>query len=367
MKKLIVGIVLAGIVVGAVLWWRKADPEDEADGTKATAQVSVASVRSELVARELVAYGSIEPSAQGLSLVTLPYDCVVRSVASTVGTRVSKGSVLMVIDAAPDARLQLDSARSDATLANRSLASSRQRYDLRLGTADDLRIAEQGEEDARLKLESLEHRGLSDDVQALLAPSDGVLLKLDVSPGMVVTAGTLLASVAKSGALLARVGIETSDAGSVALGDKALLYPTSRPNAKATESKVGGVGAATDTGTGTVDVRITLPEGEAWRPGERVEARIEVERKAALVVPSGAILPDGDREVVYTVKAGKALRHVVETGIRSGDDIEIARSDLVVGDSVVVQGNYELSDGMDVILADKPDKAAKTAPAEEKR
>lgn len=367
MKKLIAGLVLVGILIGTVLWRRKADTGDERDDVKATAQVSVVPAERQSVERELIAYGAVEPSGGGLSSVTLSYDCIVQSVTATVGSRISKGSTLLVVDPSPDARLQLESARSLATLAAHSLASSRQRYDLRLGTEDDLRAAEQGAQDAKLKLDSLESRGLGDGDRPLVATADGVLVKMDAAPGASIPAGTLIASVARSDSFGARLGIETSDAANVRPGQRVTLNSVSRPEFRRVESQVTSVGAVADPGTGTLDVRVPLPKGEAWYPGERIEAHFEVERRVALVVPSGAILPEGGADIVYTIKGGKAVRHVVQSGIHSGDVVEISNSDILPGDAVVIQGNYELSDGMDVSLTDNAKKVEEMAPAEGKR
>lgn len=353
--------------MGAIMWSRKSDAGDDAADVKATAQVSVAAVKRQSVARELLAYGTIRPSAEGLSLVTLSYDCVVRSISATVGSRVAKGTPLMVVDPSPDARLQFDTARSATTLAGQSLASSRQRYDLRLGTEEDLRVAEQSADDARLKLQSLESRGLGDAARALVSPSDGVVMKIDASPGATVAAGTPIASVSNSDSLSALLGIESSDTSNVRPGEKVTLIAIGRPDAKAVESVVESIGAVTDPATGTLEVKVPLPKGGDWYPGERIEAHFEVERTTGLVVPSSAILAEGRDEVVYTTKGGKAVRHVVQPGIHSGDVVEISHSDLVEGDSVVVLGNYELSDGMDVSLTISGAKGEEAAPMEEKR
>jgi membrane fusion protein, multidrug efflux system len=367
MKKLIVGLVLVGVLIGAVVWRRTADAGDERDDAKATAQVSVVPAERQSVERDLVAYGAVEPSGDGMSSVTLSYDCIVESVIATVGSRVSKGSTLLVINPSPDARLQLESARSLAALATRSLVSSRQRYDLRLGTQDDLRVAEQGAEDAKLKLESLERRGLADGDHPLVAPADGILVKMDAVPGASIPAGTSIASVARSDSLGARLGIEPSDSANVRPGQRVTLTSLSRQDSRIIESQVASVGVVADAGTGTLDVRVPLPKGGDWYPGEHIEAHFEVERRIAMVVPSGAILPEGGADVVYTIKGGKAVRHVVQSGIHSGNVVEISHSDIVPGDAVVVQGNYELSDGMDVSLPDSVKNVEERAPEGGKR
>jgi len=63
-------------------------------------------------------------------------------------------------------------------------------------------------------------------------------------------------------------------------------------------------------------------------------------------VPRSAVLPDADKQVLFTVKDGKSVRHEVNVGISAGDRVEVQAPDLHPGDAVVTLGNYELTDGM---------------------
>jgi multidrug efflux pump subunit AcrA (membrane-fusion protein) len=82
-----------------------------------------------------------------------------------------------------------------------------------------------------------------------------------------------------------------------------------------------------------------------------VQGAIEVERKSALAAPRSAVLPDGDKQVLFTVKDSKAARHEVTVGIAGDDAVEVIAKDLHAGDQAVTVGNYELEDGMAVQLA----------------
>jgi len=69
------------------------------------------------------------------------------------------------------------------------------------------------------------------------------------------------------------------------------------------------------------------------------------------------VLPDGEAQVLFTVKNGKAVRHEVTLGIASGDSVEVTGAGLHAGDMVVTLGNYELTDGMAVQAGGKDAKA----------
>jgi membrane fusion protein (multidrug efflux system) len=348
MKKILFVIIIVVVLAVGVWWLRKPSAAPEADDVKPVAQVQTATLTKEPIGRTLAAYGGVEPSAGGARTVAAAYDCIVRTVDSIVGKRVAAGDLLLTVDPTPDARLQLDSARTVSALAGRSLASVQQRFDLRLATDDDLRTAQQSEQDAQLKMESLVKRGLGDTPGRLTAPVGGIVVKMDAQPGVTVPAGTSLVVIAGSDRLEARISIELSDAGSVRPGQKVVLNAVNRPGGDPVESVVGAVGAFSDATTGSLDVRVPLPKQNSWVPGERVQAEIDIESKVAWVVPRSAVLPDGDEEVLYTVKDGKASKHSVHVGIASGDKLEVSASDLEAGEAVVIQGNYELTDGMAV-------------------
>jgi RND family efflux transporter MFP subunit len=345
MKKILLVLLLLALVAAGLWWWHRPAGAGDAGEANPVATVQVVPLVREPIARTLTAYGTVEASARGTTALTLAYDCVVREVRTAVGARVAPGDLLLSVDPAPDAALQLGSTRSQAALAARALASTRQRYELKLATDDDLRIAEQAAEDAALKLHSLEGRGSGG---AITAPMAGVVAKLDFQPGAIVAAGATLAVIAGTAGLEARLGLEPSDADKVRAGQKVTLTPISRPGQAAVVSTVGSVGAMADASTGSLDGRVPVPATAAWYPGERVQGDIELESETGLVAPRSAVLPDDDQQVLYTVKAGKAKKHVVQVGIAAGAKLEVSSPDLAPGDPVVVQGNYELSDGMDV-------------------
>jgi hypothetical protein len=65
-------------------------------------------------------------------------------------------------------------------------------------------------------------------------------------------------------------------------------------------------------------------------------------------VPRSAVLPEGDKHVLFTVEKGRAVKHVVRIGLENADAYQIMGTDLRAGEQAVIEGNYELSDGMAV-------------------
>jgi len=335
---------MAGL--GAWLLLRRG-PEAKEGEQRPVAQVQVAAVRVGPIIESLPAAGLIEPGPSGSRAVALAYDSIVTRIAISQGATVAEGDLLMEVAATPDAALAVASARSAAQLAEQTLASTRQRFDLKLAISQDLAVAEQAAADARSRLASLEGRGQSGDGR-ILAPQAGVVTKLDVQPGAVVPVGAALVTVAGRAQLEAHLAIELADAPRVHAGQSVEVSAADRPAAAGAVGPVREVGAAVDPVSGAVDVRVTLPVGMAWFAGEHVQGAIHVSERTALVAPRSAMMPEGDHWVLYTVKDGKAVRHAVGLGIVAGDDAEVIANDIHAGDAAVVLGNYELEDGMAV-------------------
>jgi membrane fusion protein (multidrug efflux system) len=70
----------------------------------------------------------------------------------------------------------------------------------------------------------------------------------------------------------------------------------------------------------------------------------------ALVIPAAALVKEDSETVVYVVEDGAAVRRAIETGIRSGDNIEVL-SGLEVHEKIVVTGQGGLRDGSRVFAS----------------
>jgi membrane fusion protein (multidrug efflux system) len=347
MKK-IIKIALALVLVAAVWYFKHRGAGGAEGGAPPAARVETIPLQRQAIAETLNVFGLIgsAPSAEATSAA--PYDCVIRKINVGVGAPVSAGDVLMEIDPSPDTKLQLDSARSLQAMADKTLAATQERYDLKLATNQELLAAQQAADDARFKLASLTARGLGGDGK-VVASAAGVVSKLDLSAGSFVAAGTLMVAVAAGDRLEARLGVEAADIGRVNPGQAVVLVSANRPDAAPVQSVVRVAGGAIDATTGAAEVRVPLPAGAPLFVGEHVSATIELKKEtSAFVVPRSAVLPDGGKFVLFTVRDGKAVRHEVKVGITSGNAVEVTGADLAAGDAVVTLGNYELDDGMAV-------------------
>ena len=356
MKKILIFLsVLLVVVLGWYLLRHRAASAEEAAG-KPAAKVETAVLKEQAIAQTIEVFGVVVAAPSGDRVTAAPYECVVQKVYVGVGTTVAAGDVLLEIGPSPDTKLAFDSARSLLALATKALAATQERYDLKLATRQDMLTAQQAADDARLKAASLEARGLGGDGR-ITAPAAGVVSKLDVFAGALTPLGTALVTVSTGGQLEARLGVEAADVASVAAGQPVTLASSNRAEAEKVPTAVRSVGAALDAATGAAEVRVPVPAGASLLLGEHVRAEIEIKKKdSALVVPRSAVLPDDDKQVLYTVKAGKAVKHEVKTGLTTDELVEVTGEGLQAGDLVVTLGNYELEDGMAIQPAEKEEK-----------
>lgn len=84
------------------------------------------------------------------------------------------------------------------------------------------------------------------------------------------------------------------------------------------------------------------------RPGmfARVTLVLE-ERPNALMIPEEALIPKGDKQLVFKVVEGKVVAATVTTGLRNKGQVEILQG-LAVGETVITAGQIKVRPGMPV-------------------
>ena len=358
-KLLIVLIILAAAALGWYLYKHHASAAADEAPAAAAAKVETSVLKEEAIAETIEVFGVVAASPSGEHVTSAPYDTTVQKVHASVGSIVAAGDILLEIVPSADAKLGLDSARSALALATKNRQTTQERFDLKLATIPELEATQQAEEDAKLKVASFESRGLGGDGKVVAVVS-GVVSKLDVTAGTLAAQGTPLVTVSTGGQMEARLGVEAADVNSVKPDQPVTLQSSNRSEtAEKFSGVVRSVGGSLDAATGAAEVRVPLAKGTALFLGEHVRAAIQIKQKDnALVAPRSAVLPDDDKQVLFTVKDGKAVKHEVKTGLVTDDTIEVISEDLHAGDVVVTLGNYELEDGMAIQAAEKADAKA---------
>lgn len=134
---------------------------------------------------------------------------------------------------------------------------------------------------------------------------------------------------------------------------------------KTLKGKVDYVSGATNE-NGLYDVELTFTAADtSVTSGEVVQLTFtETLVENALIVPTKAILQEGDSRYVYTAEEGKAVKHKVEI-INGQTDFTAVQGDLKEKAQLIVNGHKLVSDGMTVLLPGQELPAVEAGPGAE--
>ena len=194
--------------------------------------------------------------------------------------------------------------------------------------------------------------------RVIRAPFAGRLGIRQVSPGALVTPGTVIASLDD----IARVHIDfpvpETQMEQVAVGQR-LTGTTAALPGREFEGIVSVVDVRLDAATRAVTVRGDFDNADrALRPGMLVQVEIERPERQALLVPEISIVQVGRDSFVYRVRGDATVEQVsVAIGARGQGQAEILEG-LAPGDRIVVDGTGKLRPGDRIREDDAPaDKA----------
>ncbi|HEV8600833.1 MAG TPA: efflux RND transporter periplasmic adaptor subunit [Gemmatimonadales bacterium] len=309
--------------------------------------VATTVIATDTITDVVTVVGRLTATPGGSALLTAPAPAVVRRVHAQLGARVTRGTLLLELDA-PELVTSARTLAAQAELAERDAA--RQRELFRQG------ITSQRQADEKAA-EATGARAAANAAAVLLArarvtsPIAGAVQRVEVHPGERVDAGKELIEVINSATLDLLAQVPAADLAHLKVGAVALVL--SEGVATGAPGKVAALAPAVDslTNAGQAVVRVPNPLG-ALRPGAAATARIVTgAERQALIVPDSALVVVGDSLSVFVVSADSvAHARPVGVGIRRGGRAEILRG-LSPGERVVSSGAFGLSDGMKVIPA----------------
>ena len=121
------------------------------------------------------------------------------------------------------------------------------------------------------------------------------------------------------------------------------------------EGRIYHVGEVADPGTRQVEVMAWVANPGVLKPGFFVEVELASDtHTAATVVPERAVQASEEGFVTYVVEDGKAKSRKVEIGVRTGDGAVEILGGLRQGETVIVEGNDRVGDGVPVTVAGAP-------------
>ena len=325
-----------------------ADAHAEEQAQQPTVLVATAVVQKGTLDETVTAYGLLQ-AAPGASLnLSMPYAGQVLRLGVTPGQRVRKGQPLFDYGSDPGVRLTYQKAVSTLSLAKQEKAHIATLAAQKLATQSQLDQAETAVRDAQADVEEQQRLGGVDASQTIEAPFAGVVASVPAANGDHLQANATIMQLGEDGRLDAVLGVEPETASQLAPEMPVRLIALSHP-AEPVDAKILSVGGQLDPKTQLIDV-VVAPAADAaiaLLPGEHVSGQIAVGQLSGWIVPRESVLTDENGPYLFQVADGKAVRIALSIVGGAGDRMAV-NGPLDPRRKLVVQGNYELSDGMAV-------------------
>jgi membrane fusion protein (multidrug efflux system) len=260
-----------------------------------------------------------------------------------------------VTDGQVMARLDGQRLRLEMLAAKASLEQARAEYERNQDLHKRGLISAAAFDNLKYDLQALEAtyelKKLNYGYSSIRAPIAGVVASRDVKPGQHLNVNDLAFRVTDTSELIAYLQIPQSELPKFAAGHEVSIEVASTPGS-AYQARIARISPTIDTRNGTFRATAVIDNSTGeLAPGMFGRFSIAYEEHAgALVLPTAALIDEDDESAVYVVKDGEVMRRVVETGITSGDKVEILDG-LSETDIVVVVGHSNLRDGSKVLAS----------------
>ncbi len=244
------------------------------------------------------------------------------------------------------AKASVDRAQTDVELARARLRGAREQLALvRHGPRPEdiaaqeaqIRQAEATVAQIRARLRELR----------ITSPISGVVTRVGVEPGAVISTQTVVATVAKVQPIEVHVPLPETDLVRLRRTSTVKILVDALPG-RLFEGTIARTAPALDAGSRSARAVVVLPNADrALRPGMFARVTIVFDERQAIVVPSDAAVRRGDVSVVFVLKDDTVEERPVRVGYVEGSRSEIVEG-LSAGETIVTLGQQGLRDGMKV-------------------
>lgn len=323
----------------------------DASDVSSSVLVKVHPVQEKSIGEQIIGYGVLEPDPDQLLSISLPHAGLINRVWVRMGQRVKSGDKLLEVITSPESHMQYLQAQANVEFARRELQRYERLLSEQLATRAQVDAAKKNLADAQTTLRAQKQRGLNLKNETIRAPMDGIISQIPITQGQRIQSDSTAMLIAAERHLVARVGIEPEDLSRIHPGLSVNIRSVFVPDIQVL-SQIREIHAMINPSTNLVEILAPIPDKNVDHLvlGSRITATIQLPEHTGMVVPRSAILGTPDNQYIYTVINGSAKRIQVKMGISAKNYVEIRATDggIKVGDTVVIEGNYELSDGMSV-------------------
>jgi RND family efflux transporter MFP subunit len=194
----------------------------------------------------------------------------------------------------------------------------------------------------------------------LVADAEGVVTAIDAEVGQVVSPGSPVVRLARSGAIEVKVSIPEDRVEAIRQA-KSVTVRTWAQRDNAIPGVVREIAPAADAATRTFSARVALPKaGADIRMGMTATVSFSAPLPPGIRVPLTALFNDQGKTSVWVVEKNKVKLVPVQVAGPQGNEIVVA-SGLDAGQEVVIAGVNLLREGQKVSILGRPAAAAGAA------
>jgi RND family efflux transporter MFP subunit len=190
------------------------------------------------------------------------------------------------------------------------------------------------------EIDRIEKSGEVSKTVTLHSPVSGVVLKKDALPGMAISPGMLLYTIADLSTVWVMADVYQSEMPMVATGNPADVTSAFLPR-QTFRGRVDFVYPTVTEETRTVKVRVVIPNPKGLlKPGMYAAVSLRAKGREALAIPASALIQTGERQIAFVEQsAGVYAPREVKTGMQGRDFVEVL-SGLSEGETVVTSANF---------------------------
>ena len=189
-------------------------------------------------------------------------------------------------------------------------------------------------------IDAIARAGRPIEAVPIRSPVSGVVTEKGVVEGSAFQAGQVLFRIARLDPIWVIASVSEQDAALIHRGMEAILRDPYRDTV-VRHGQIAFIYPSLDSVTRTADVRVTTHNADGrLRPGTFVDVELVTSRQKRLRVPESAVLPTGERHVVFVdVGGGSLVPREVRLGARANGYYEVLGG-LREGEVVVTSGNF---------------------------
>lgn len=270
-------------------------------------------------------------------------------ISFTEGKAVAKDAALIHFDDAMY-RAQVDEAKARVALSETEYRRVNKLFKngATSETARDSALAQM-----RINEAQLEQAKVTLNKMTLRAPFNGIVGLRQFSPGDYITAGSDILEIVDVHSMKLDFRIPEVYLPQVAQGQQVSIRLTAFPG-ELFKGEVSAISPMISEQGRNILVRAILPNADkTLRPGLFAKVQLLVKQEEMIVIPEQALIPQGNRFLVYVYKDEKVTPVPVQLGQRLKGSIAI--SGIEVGDVVITAGQLKLQPGSPItpIFTDK--------------